>query len=307
METEATAPTPGNGGAVIDVPVLTDKQQKKVIEREEECEREEIFSDQIAMKLARGLAKDEWVKLAYALGFLPQAVAYFTGRASSAQNQYSQGLMMLKCWRSNIKPDELQVRLCDALQRIRRIDLAVKVGEEMEGHDTTSQNMDDEDIEDLAQYLKRAGNLNSVMFVDGLQKKDVLSNKAINLLARQLLAREEWKWMAYALGFLPEEVAQIVASASSSQNLYAQARTMLRQWRDRTPSYELAEQLNQAFVRIRRHDLVFMQGVGVLTTWPGAKKKNTQEKLNKMHKKVLKKAAKQKKESKKSPAAVACC
>ena len=98
-----------------------------------------------------------------------------------------------------------------------------------------------------------------------------------------------------------------MASASSSQNLYAQARTMLRQWRDRTPSYELAEQLNQAFVRIRRHDLVFMQGVGVLTTWPGAKKKNTQEKLNKMHKKVLKKAAKQKKESKKSPAAVACC
>ena len=57
---------------MIDVPVLTDKQQKKVIEREEECEREEIFSDQIAMKLARGLAKDEWVKLAYALGFLPQ-------------------------------------------------------------------------------------------------------------------------------------------------------------------------------------------------------------------------------------------
>lgn len=76
---------------------------------------------------------------------------------------------------------------------------------------------------------------------------------------------------------------------------------MLRQWRDRTPSYELAEQLNQAFVRIRRHDLVFMQGVGVLTTWPGAKKKNTQEKLNKMHKKILKKVAnaKEKKESNK--------
>ena len=62
-----------------------------------------------------------------------QAVAYFTGRASSAQNQYSQCLMMLKCWRGQIKPEELQVRLCDALQRIRRIDLAVKVGAEMAG------------------------------------------------------------------------------------------------------------------------------------------------------------------------------
>lgn len=303
-EEKQPAPAPGSGGAVLDVPVLTEKQQKQIIEHEEKCEREEIFSDMTAMNLSRGLAKDEWVKLAYALGFLPQAVAYFTGRASSAQNQYSQGLMMLKCWRSNIKPEELQIRLCDALQRIRRIDLAIKVGEEMEGLSAAPKNTDDEDIEDLAQYLKRASNLNSVMFVDGLQKKDVLSNKAINLLARQLLAREEWKWMAYALGFLPEEVAQIVASASSSQNLYAQARTMLRQWRDRTPSYELAEQLNQAFVRIRRHDLVFMQGVGVLTTWPGTKKKNTQEKLNKMHKKILKKVEKQKKAAKKQQ--IAC-
>ena len=62
---------------------------------------------------------------------LHQGIAHFTGRASSAQNSYSQCTMMLKTWRQLTPRDELLPRLCSALHKIRRHDLAVKLGLEL--------------------------------------------------------------------------------------------------------------------------------------------------------------------------------
>jgi len=60
-----------------------------------------------------------------------QGIAHFMGRASSSQNSYSQCSLMLRTWRGLTPADEILPRLCDALQRIRRHDLAVKVGLEL--------------------------------------------------------------------------------------------------------------------------------------------------------------------------------
>lgn len=60
------------------------------------------------------------------------------------------------------------------------------------------------------------------------------------------------------------QVSHIIATASSSQNLYAQAHVMLKLWRLRTPSHEIVPRLKAGFVRIRRHDLVDLLKIGAI-------------------------------------------
>lgn len=78
------------------------------------------------------------------------------------------------------------------------------------------------------------------------------------------------------------QASQIIASASSSQNLYAQAHLMLEQWRDKTPAYELASKLRAAFIRIRRHDLVFLLDLGAIVAPPEEDKETVEEKVRQL-------------------------
>lgn len=63
---------------------------------------------------------------------------------------------------------------------------------------------------------------------------------------------------------LISQASQIIASASSSQNLYAQGHKMLLKWRDQTPPSQIIPKLSAAFTRIRRHDLVFLLDLRVI-------------------------------------------
>nr|XP_009861214.2 uncharacterized protein LOC104266515 [Ciona intestinalis] len=270
-----------NGSSIIGEKKMNKKRKFKKRKNNKDLEREIVFSNRTISNLSRALASNEWLKLAYALGFLPQGIAHFTGRASSAQNSYSQCSLMLKTWRGLTSHEEILPRLCDALQRIRRHDLALKVGLELAikaSPDKTNQ----KDPTLLPELLKLISENSDVIAPPYESSKMTLSDSKISFLARQILAREEWKRLAYALGFIPEEASQIIASASSSQNLYTQAHMMLTRWRDRTAPEKITGCLKAAFIRIRRHDLVFLLDIGAITAPANQNGDSLEDKIRKL-------------------------
>jgi len=64
---------------------------------------------------------------------------------------------------------------------------------------------------------------------------------------------------------------------------------MLKQWRDKTPAYELARKLRAAFVRIRRHDLVFLLDLGAIVAPPDGDKETLKDKIEKMKQELAEK------------------
>lgn len=84
-----------------------------------------LFPDHKLDDLARKLLqREEWKRLAYALGLLPEDVAHVIGRASSGQNLFAQARYMLELWRSRTSAEEIPVKLGRAFARIRRHDLS---------------------------------------------------------------------------------------------------------------------------------------------------------------------------------------
>ena len=62
---------------------------------------------------------------------------------------------------------------------------------------------------------------------------------------------------------------------------------MLLQWRDKTPSTKIISSLRSAFIRIRRHDLVFLLDLGVIAG-PEEMQAGSLEKLRQVYDKVKK-------------------
>ncbi|CAK8683145.1 uncharacterized protein LOC143470213 [Clavelina lepadiformis] len=273
--------TPKNGPELIEKTSLTGSEvsdssepaQKKIKKSRKKKEKSGkkgpssqalLLTDKMISNLSRALGANDWIKLAYALGFLPQGIANFVGRASSAQNSYSQCTFMLKTWRELTDLDEILPRLCDALQRIRRHDLSVKLGLELA---VPPKNDPNDDSKVFSKLIKMIEENKDSLPPPYEESKIIFNDDKVSFLARQLLAREEWKWFSYALGFLPDDASHIIATASSSQNLYAQAHKMLTMWRNKTPPDKISGKLRAAFTRIRRHDLVFLLDLGEIVSF----------------------------------------
>ena len=60
---------------------------------------------------------------------------------------------------------------------------------------------------------------------------------------------------------------------------------MLMKWRDRTPPSEIIGGLRAAFIRIRRHDLVFLLDLGVIAG-PAETQARSLEKLQEIYERV---------------------
>lgn len=224
-------------------------------------EVELVLTDETIAYISKTLPRYDWVKLAHMLGFLPENIAYFNSQASSAENHYSQCYLMLTTWRTHMTSQSLIPRLCDAFRRMRRHDLAVKFGTDMAlGKLEFEANYDVDDVENIplttrTNHVQTPRKVKKTKQIDEKRNKKVFPDEKLDDLARKLLGREEWKRFAYALGLLPEDVSHIVGRASSGQNLFAQSRYMLEYWRGKTPCDEIGDKLQQAFIRIRRHDL----------------------------------------------------
>ncbi|XP_039267509.2 uncharacterized protein LOC120342653 [Styela clava] len=243
---------------------LSKNKKQRTQRKRDDRTPKDVFPKRSVSSLSRALKDDEWQKLASALGFMEQAISHFTGRASSSQNTYSQASLMLRTWRDQMPVNEILPRLSDALKRIRRHDLALKIGLELGVIAASDFEENEYGVSPSMQSILRTISSEDRSGPPYYESTLIISDERISFLARQLLAREEWKRLAYAIGFLPHEVSQIIASASSSQNLYAQAHMMLMRWRLRTPPNEIVPRLKAGFIRIRRHDLVDLLRIGAI-------------------------------------------
>jgi len=227
---------------------------------------ENILSDEIIAYISKSLPRYTWVYLAHSLGFLSSSIAFFNQKASSSENHYSQCQLMLTNWRSFTEQNEIIPRLYSAFIKIRRKDLAAKLTSDV------SRRLNEQNKKDVGRNKNQKNqilttrtnhiqiwNKNDTVSGDERGSKRMFPDNKIESLARKLLNNKDWEQLAYALGLLPEDVSHIIGKASSGQNLFAQAILMLKIWRSRTHSSLLNKKLQEAFVRIRRYDLLHLQ------------------------------------------------
>lgn len=249
------------------------RHRKKLVKR---AKSDEVLSDETIAHLTRELSRYEWIELASLLGFPNHSIGYIVQRASSSDNHLSQCQLMLSTWRQWVPEHELIARLCDALVRMRRVDLAVKFGTDMalgkleHAKDTKPKNKKKKNIllttrtnhiqgPPLSEKTERS-------FAQLCDSERVFPDAKLERLARSLPGREEWKRLAFALGILPKDVAHTIGRASSGDNRFVQACYMLKMWRKGSEAGEISGKLKAALTLIRRKDLVHLLALGFFTT-----------------------------------------
>jgi len=243
--------------------LIIDNENNEILNTKDDSPKK-ILKDEMIAKISNYLKDNDWIRLAYLLGFLPHNIAYFVSKASSTNNKFSQCYLMLQTWRYHTPANQIVPRLFDSLVRMKQKFFAEKIKAEMTSKICFNQECKEKILEKKNQSKKKNNNHKTVIELFS-RNTEVFSNENASMLARNFKSSEDWKRLAYALGLFESDVIKIIGKASSGRNSYSQANYMLTFWRNSENPENITKKLYDGLTRIKRYHLAHLVSIGWFT------------------------------------------